>query len=244
MLPMDRLGIVRALESHRSPVITARQFALITGTSPRTARLRLHRLARDGVLVRAMKGRYCLPGTDPRAVATGVFTPSYVSLLKAFEYHGTTTQSPRGIDVVNPTRSQTMRLALDEGAFEVRFIRVAPDLVFGFERVSLGGKDAFMADKERAVVDGLMFPGRVPLDEVAACIRFGIDVPRTIDYAKRVNRQVVTKRLGHMLEAEGYGAALGELGPLSPTWVPLDPALPRRGQYNATWRVIVNRVIE
>ena len=241
---MDRLGIVRALESQRSPVITARQFALITDASPRTARLRLHRLARDGVLVRVMKGHYSLPGTDPRAVATGVFTPSYVSLLKAFEYHGTTTQSPRGIDVVNPTRSHTMRIDLDEGASNVRFIRVAPDLVFGFEKVSLGGKDAFMADRERAVVDGLMFPGRVPLDEVAACIRSGIDVPRAIAYAKRIDRQVVAKRLGYLLDKEGHGAALGGLGPLSPTWVPLDPALPRRGRYDAMWRVIVNRVVE
>ncbi len=241
---MDRLGIVRSLDSLRSAVLTARQFAMITGTSQETASLRLHRLARDGVLVRVMKGRYCLPDTDPRAVATGVYTPSFVSLLKAFEYHGTTTQSPRGIDVLNPTRSHAMRLVLDEGSFDVRFVRVAADLVFGFDKVSLGGKDAFIADKERAIVDGLMLSGRVPLDEVVACIRSGIDEGRAIDYAKRTGRQVVAKRLGHLLDAEGHGPSPGKLGPLSQTWVPLDPSLPRRGPHDATWRVIVNRVVE
>jgi predicted transcriptional regulator of viral defense system len=241
---MDRLGIVRTLGSQKSPVITARQFALITDTSQNTARLRLHRLARDGVLVRVMKGRYCLPDTDPRAVATGVFIPSYVSLMKAFEYHGTTTQSPRGIDVVNAVRSRTLQLALDDGAFLFRFIKVAPDLVFGFERVSLGGKVAFMAEKERAVVDGLMFPGRVPLDEVAACVRDGIDVTRATEYASRTGRQAVMKRLGHLVEASGQSITPEAVGPLSPTWVPLDPALPRRGHRDAIWRVIVNRVVE
>jgi predicted transcriptional regulator of viral defense system len=241
---MDRLGIVRTLGSQRSPVVTARQFALITGTSQGTARLRLHRLARDGVLVRVMKGHYCLPDTDPRAIATGVFAPSYVTLLKAFEYHGTTTQSPKGIDVVNAVRSRTLRLALDEGAFGVRFIKVAPDLVFGFERVSLGGKDAFMADRERAVVDGLMFPGRVPLDEVAACIRDGIDVTKATEYARRTGRQAVMKRLGHLVEASGRSIGPDAVGPLSQTWVPLDPSLPRRGRHDVRWRVIVNRVVE
>ena len=243
MHSMDRLGIVRTFDSQRCPVVTARQFALIAGVSPSTARLRLHRLARDGVLVRVMKGHYCLPDTDPRAVATGVFTPSYVTLLKAFEYHGTTTQSSRGIDVVNPVRSRALRLALDEGSFDVRFIRVAPDLVFGYERVLLDGKDAFMADRERAVVDGLMFPGRVPLDEVVACIRDGIDVAKATGYARRTGRQVVMKRLGHLAEASGIPITPDAIGPLTPTWVPLDPALPRRGRHDARWRVIVNRVV-
>jgi predicted transcriptional regulator of viral defense system len=241
---MDRLGIVRTLDSQRSPVVTTRQFALITGVSPRTARLRLHRLVRDGVLVRVMKGHYCLPDTDPRAVATGVFAPSYVTLLKAFEFHGTTTQSSRGIDVVNAVRSRALKLELDEGSLDVRFIRVAPDLVFGCEKVSLGGKDAFMADRERAVIDGLMFPGRVPLDEVVECLRDGIDVAKAADYARRTGRQVVMKRLGHLVEASGHAIPPDAIGPLTPTWVPLDPALPRRGRHDARWRVIVNRVVE
>jgi predicted transcriptional regulator of viral defense system len=109
--------------------------------------------------------------------------------------------------------------------------------------VLLGGKDAFIADKERAVVDGLMLPARVPLDEVVACIRSGIDAPKAIAYARRVGRQVVAKRLGYLLEATGMDVSPEALGPLSPTWVPLDPALPRRGRHDRTWRVIVNRVV-
>ncbi len=240
---MDRLAVVKSLEDQRGAVVTARQFALVTGSSQQAARLRLHRLARDGVLVRVMNGHYCLPGADPRAVATGVFSPSYVTLLKAFEFHGTTTQSPRGIDVVNAVRSRPLPLVLEEGAFDIRYIKVAPGLVFGFEKVSLGGKDAFVAERERAVVDGLLFPGRVPLDEVVACIRDGIDVDRVTGYARRTGRQAVMKRLGHLLEANGVEVAPSALGPLSPTWVALDPAMPLRGTYDSRWRIVVNRVV-
>ena len=241
---MDALRVTRMMEEHRAPVLTTQQMSAILDMSPASATVRLHRLARDGAVVRVMRGRYCLPSVHPLAVASGLYIPSYVTLLAAFEHHGTTTQSPRVVDVMNTRRSGSIRITLDAGPYDVTFIHLPPSLIYGLDRVRVGGKDAFVASKERAIVDGLMLPGTVPLDETVACLRSGIDVERLMEYARRTARQVVVKRLGHLMTSEGIGFDPAALGDVSDTYVPLDPSFPRRGEHDPRWRVIRNRVVE
>jgi len=236
--------VTRSLEEHNAAVFTAQQLSAILGMEPSSAAVKLHRLAKSGALVRVMRGRYCLPSIHPLAVASGLYIPSYVSLLAAFEYHGTSTQSSRVIDVVNTRRSGSLSITLDAGPYVITFIHLPPSLIYGFDRVRIGGKVAFVASRERAIVDGLMMPGNVPLDETVTCLRSGVDVERLVDYARRTDRQVVVKRLGHLMTTEGIEFDQATLGEISNTYVPLDPAFPRRGEHDSRWRVIGNRVIE
>ncbi len=240
---MDRLSLVKLLESQQTPVLTTQQFAAFMGTGAGSAAVLLSRLARDGVLTRVMRGRYALPSTNVLAVATAVYAPSYASLWAAFEHHGTTTQSPRVVDVINTASSRRLPLTLEDGDYLLRFVRTDARLIYGFRKEHLGGKVAFVAEKERAVVDGLLFPGYVPLDEVVAAIRNGMDDRRAFEHAQRTGRQTVLKRLGHLLSRVGTGDVPFDTAKLSDTYVPLDPALPRRGRHDTRWRVIVNRVV-
>ncbi len=241
---MDALRVTRMMDEHRAPVFTTQQLSAMLDMDPSSAVVKLHRLTKDGALVRVMRGRYCLPSVHPLAVASGLYVPSYVSMLAAFEYHGTTTQSSRVIDVMNTMRSGSLSVTLDAGPFVNTFIHLPPSLIYGLERVRIGGKDAFVASKERAIVDGLMLPGNVPLDETVACLRSAVDVERLVDYARRTGRQVVVKRLGHLMATEGIEFDQAALGEISDTYVPLDPSFPRRGEHDSRWRVIGNRVIE
>lgn len=244
MMDMDDLALVRTLEGKQSAVFTAQQMAVVMGAGAEAASVKLNRMVRKGVLVRLMRGRYALPSADALAVASGMYVPSYVSLLAAFERHGTTTQSPRVIDIVNPVHSGKMQVELESGRFVLRFIRVDPSLMYGYEKAYAGNAVVFLATKERAIVDAVLFPGYVPLDEAAACIRSGIDRNKAVEYAKRTGRQAVMKRLGYLLSASGIPCSPEEFGVLSDNYVRLDPKLPRRGTYDSIWRVIVNRVVE
>lgn len=241
---MDALRVTRSLDEHNAAVFTTQQLSAVLGLEPSSAAVKLHRLARSGALVRVMRGRYCLPSIHPLAVASGLYVPAYVSMLAAFEHHGTTTQSSRVIDVVNTRRSGSISVTLDAGPYVITFIHLPPSLIYGLDRVRIGGKDAFVASKERAIVDGLMLPVNVPMDETVACLRSDVDVERLVDYARRTGRQVVIKRLGHLLTTEGIDFDEAGLGTISDTYVPLDPSFPRRGEHDARWRVIRNRVVE
>jgi len=241
---MDRLSIVKRMESHQMPIVTTQQFAAFVGLNMNSASVLLSRLVKAGIVTRVLRGRYALPSTNALAVATGIYVPSYVSLWAAYEYYGTTTQSPRVIDVINPVHSGSLPLGLEDGQYVLRFVKTDSRLIYGFKKEFFREKVAFIAEKERAVVDGLLFPGYVPLDEVASAIESGVDGHRAMEYARRTGRQAVVKRMGYLLSEIGTDEHLIEPGELSDTYVPLDPGLPRRGRHDSKWRVIVNTVVE
>jgi len=241
---MDDITLVRNLEKGQLSVFSTQQLTVEMNMDISSATVRLNRLVKKGVLQRIMRGRYVLPSADIISLASNIYTPSYVSLLAAFAYYGTTTQSPKVIDVINPIRSYTLQIKLEKGNFEIRFIKVHPYLIYGYTKSVNDGKATLIAEKEKTIVDSLLFPQYVNLDEAAACIMEGIDKKKAIQYAIRTKRQSVMKRLGYLLSSKDIVFSTKNLPKLSDTYVPLDPSLPRRGKYDKKWRVIVNRVIE
>lgn len=240
---MNRLSIVKKLESQQSAVFTRQQFAVLTGKDPDAAAVLLSRMVKEGIIVRVMRGKYCLPETNPLSVASGLYAPSYVSRWSAYEYYGITTQMPRIIEVVNCAHSGNLRLDLESGTYQVSFIKTKPSWVFGVKKERLGGKVALIAEKERAIIDGLLFGTLVPIDEIFAFLSSGIDRSKIIGYANRIGKQSLMKRLGYLLSRSGLDCDPKDFGELSKTYVPLDPLNPRRGIFDSNWRIIVNVAI-
>ena len=162
---MNDLALTKMLEDSQTAVLTTQQLAVIMRLSASSTAVKLNRLVKKGVLVRVTRGRYSLPSANIFAIASSIYSPSYVSLLAAFEYHGTTTQSTRMIDIINPVHSGQITIAIEAGVFIVRFVKVDPLLIFGYEKQFLNGMVALIADKEKAIGDSLLLPGYVSLDE-------------------------------------------------------------------------------
>ncbi|MFW6141888.1 MAG: type IV toxin-antitoxin system AbiEi family antitoxin domain-containing protein [Candidatus Saliniplasma sp.] len=237
---MDKLTIIKRLESSSLAVFTTSQASALFDKGIESTRVLLSRLAKQGILVRVKRGHYCLPSTNALSVVSNIYTPSYVSLWAAFEHYGTTTQSPRVIDVINTTKSGKRELSLEEGRFESRFVKTHESFLYGIEKTYLDGKATFIAEKEKAVIDGLLFNEYVPLGEVQEAIEDGIDIDKAIGYAERAEKQVVKKRLGYLLDQAGFDCDPERFGDLSDTYVPLDPSFTRKGKYDAKWHIIDN----
>jgi len=238
---MDRLTIIKRLESSSIAVFTTSQASALFNKDIESTRVLLSRLVKERILVRVKRGHYCLPSTNVLSVASNIYTPSYVSLWAAFEHYGTTTQSPQVIDVINTNKSGKLELSLEEGIFESRFVKTDESFLYGMEKIYLDGKVTFIAEKEKAIIDGLLFNEYVPLGEIREAIRDGIDIEKAIGYAARTEKQVVKKRLGYLLDQEGFDCDPERFEDMSDTYVPLDPSLPRRGRYDSKWHVIDNR---
>ncbi len=238
---MDKLTAVRRLESLRVAVFTPSQVSALLGKDIAGTRVMLSRLTKDGVLIRVKRGHYCLPSAPVLSVASSIYSPSYVSLWAALDYYGTTTQSPKVIDVMNTDYSGKRGLSIEEGKFTLRFVRTKESFIYGVDKVYLADKAALIADKEKAVVDGLLFNRYLPLNEVVEAIRDGVEVRVAIVYANRSGKQVAMKRLGYLLSQEGFHCSPDDFHGLSDTYVPLDPTFPRKGDYDSEWRIIDNR---
>lgn len=241
---MNDLELVKKLEKTKLTVFSTQQLSVFLGMNTTSTVVRLNRLVKKGVLLRLIRGKYVLPSSDVLALASNIYSPSYASLYSAFEHYGTTTQSPRIIDVINTTTSKTLTISLEKGKFDLRFIKTNPTLMFGYMKINQNGKEIIIAEKEKAIIDGLLFPDYVPLDELLLCILSGIDHKKIIEYAKKTRRQTVLKRLGYLLSKAGIKISNKQFPSLSSTYIALDPNLPRRGRYDKKWRVIINSVVK
>lgn len=230
--------MVKKLEYSNLSVFTPSQISALFKINIESARGSLSRMAEEGTLVRVKRGHYCLPSSPVFSVASNLYPPSYISLWSAFEYYGTTTQSPRVVDVINSQKSGQFELSLEVGKFLLRFVKTRESFLYGIDKIYIDGNTTFIADREKAIIDGLIFTDYVPFGEVVEAIKDGIDVEKAMMYAERSGKQVVMKRLGYLLSQEGF-----DVDPicLSDTYVPLDPSFPRRGSYHTGWRVIDNR---
>jgi len=239
---MNDLELFRFLSELDLPVLTAGQAKALIGKGSGASAVRLSRMVKKGVMVRVMRGRYALPTTDPLCIASTLYVPSFVTLWAALRYHDMTTQSPITIDVMNTERSGSIRTDLKSGPITIRFIRTGPSSMFGYDRVKIGGHMAFIASRERAVIDGLIRPDLLPLEETIEAIGNGVDPDKAMELAQRLGTPSVTKRLGYLLEKAGFDVNSGSR-PVPGTYVKLDPFGLRRGKYDVRWGILDNMVI-
>ncbi|MCK5772276.1 MAG: type IV toxin-antitoxin system AbiEi family antitoxin domain-containing protein [Thermoplasmata archaeon] len=239
---MNDLEIHRKLSGFEVPLFTISQLEAVFGTDYNGTVVKLSRLVNKGVLIRVLRGMYSLPDTDPLCILSFIENPSYISLWAALRYHGLTDQSPRIIDVINARRSENIALDHYEGKFEMRFIRTRPDRMFGYSRENIGGHSCFMADAEKTIVDCLLYPSNIPMEETIDALHEGMDLGKLIDHTNRIGKQSLKKRMGYLLERSGFDVRPEMFGKLSSTYVRLDPSGERRGTYDRKWHILQNGV--
>ena len=123
-----------------------------------------------------------------------------------------------------------------------------PEQFFGLTQVWITKQQAVMvSDRERTIADALRHPqyaGGVP--EVAKALwmsRSEINIPRLLEYTRRFQTGVLTRRVGYLLELYKMASPeqLAQLRTaLSSTYDRLDPTLPKAGPYQARWRLQLN----
>lgn len=179
-------------------------------------------------------------------VARALIEPAdyYLSHFSALEIHGMTTNPVLTVYISTPVRRIEKQIA---GA-TYRFISVRPENMWGStETWVTPSQRVRVSDLERTIIDCLDRPDLCGgIIEVATGLwakRNLVDFRRLADYAKRLGRQSVVKRLGYLLGVFELGTQelTHELiETLSPSYALLDPTLPDEGHYVRKWRVRVN----
>jgi len=136
----------------RYPVFTARDIAGVLDKKMGYAYLAAHRLKKAGAIREIEKGKYTLED-DAFIVCSWVVWPSYISGWAALSYYKLTEQLPFTLHVVT-TRKRKKKTIFFEST-KIEFIRIKKSAFFGFNRVIYQGKEIFIAEKEKAIVDAL-----------------------------------------------------------------------------------------
>ena len=213
----------------------------------------LYRLHRKHWIKRLKRGVYLVIPLEagPEAhwaeheylIAAALVEPYYLAYATALHYYGYTERSPDPITVA--TTRQKHPITIDDLTY--RFIALAPHKFFGYETISLLDSEVQMAEREKAIADGLDHPKLVGgVLEAAKGLWLGsqeLDWEKLVSYTLRLQNQVAARRLGFWLErlALGCETMLSRLeGNGGHSYAPLEPSGPREGPRNSRWRLIVN----
>ncbi len=236
---MKLLDFIRTLEAYEKPVFTVNDVSKVIDADKKYARVYLNRLKAKGVVEAVERDKYVLAGTHPYVAATNLVFPSYMSFLTALHYYGATTQIP-GIIYIASTRSKK---SLTLKGYSLEFVKLKKERFFGYTREKFQGKFIFVAEKEKLIVDSLFLPWYCPVDEIYNAMgdeKLSIDT--LVEYGLRMDSIVTIKRLGYLLEKRGTDVYERLKPGLNRKYDPLNPLLPKKGEKNVKWRLIINEV--
>jgi len=228
----------------------------ITGKNYQSTLQALHRLIAAGWLVRLGGGKYAIvspesgPDANPAAnrLAIGrelVGDPlHYFSHETAMEVHDLLTRPITGVTLTSVRRIKSKQVA---GIF-YRFIYAKADDIWGVISTWISPSEQIqVSDLERTIIDGLNRPDLCSgISEVATAMLIGkarIDWSKLADYAIRIDKNSVIKRLGYLSELLGLSdpSIIDELNRnINSSYAQLDPALPAEGKYLDRWKLQLN----
>ncbi len=216
----------------------------------------LRRLTRAGWLVRLTAGRYAIvplssgddvtPQVNRYVIARELLdeTPYYVSHESAMDVHNMLTRPVTTVVVTTPRRLAKREVL----GVPYRFVYAPPSALWGSEPTWVTPyEQVVVSDLERTILDGL---ARTDLCAGVSQVATGLwlrqddfDWEKMANYARKLDRRSVTKRLGYLLELYGLGtpALIESLQKMvTASYARLDPMLPEDGPYRARWRLRLN----
>jgi len=246
--------VVRDLVMESKYVFSSEDLRRLYGLSPFYAYRLVRRLIQDGVARRLHRGLFILDDTFilhvPReAVIDSLFDKRnyYIGLRYALLFWKLHDAPTTTIHVLtNQRRWSGKQLFIANEKFQLVYL--SDHRFFGYVRVPLGGSMVNISDREKTLIDSLLFIGKyVSLGDICKALKLGrgkINVRKMVDYAIRVRNQALVQRLGYLLESAGFSDGLEILvDHVGKNYVVLNPA--KKGVVKnsfkvAKWRLYVN----
>ena len=165
---------------------------------------------------------------DPFLISSFLVKPSYISSASALSYHKLITQIPKDVFCFTTKGKKQFRYHSI-----IKFKHT--NYFFGFESMDYSGFKIQIATPEKAIIDSL---GIITISIFEDAIP-SINVKIMKEYLKRIDRSSLTKRIGYLLEKNGFDSS--ELKKqINNRYIYLDPLAKREGKKNKEWKLIIN----
>jgi predicted transcriptional regulator of viral defense system len=182
------------------------------------------------------KGKYTIY-EDPLIYATQIINPSYLSFLSALNFYGYTTQMPLKLTVAITKQKKELD--------QIKFIKINKKCFFGYQKIKYGDFEIFVAEKEKLLLDCLLYQKYVSISELKKLITDNLDKDKIINYLNRINNNNLIRRVGYILEKheisiyEEYEKRIKKIK----KYVLLNRNLKNSKTNNSRWKINVNEEI-
>ena len=219
----------------------------ISGIDKKILKVILLRLEKRGWIERIEKGKYMI---IPLGSKKGEYTlnefligsllvqPCIISYWSALNYYGFTEQIPSTVFIQTTSRKKKQEIEI----FGVRYkiIRVNREKIFGIEKTWIEEEEITITDKEETIIDCLDKPKYCGgIIEVAKSLKTRDYNPnKLVNYAERIGNSGVIRRLGYLNDLFSLQMDISSIK--TRNYLLLDPTMPKKGETNAKWRLIIN----
>lgn len=235
---MVKIEIYKQLE--RLVVFDVKKVSEIAGVSRDYAKLLIHRMRKKNLVLCIEKGKYTTH-SDELVVASRLIWPAYITGWAALSFHNLTEQIPTTITVVTPKSKKRRKIEFCNA--RIVFIKTKPKYFFGYEKLIYHGFEIFMADKEKTIVDSILFRlvSFSTLFETVKNNKKEFDFKKLTRYAAKTKNSGVIKRIGFLVEKLKRDETAKSLRKfVKGRYLPLDYTMPPKGKKNERWKVIEN----
>lgn len=242
-------ALISKLAAERLTIFSAAEVCRFLNCRRNSAYRMLYSLKQKGWVREIVSGKYQLltmggqPTEDLLVLACNLVWPSYISFWTALNYYKFTEQAPKTIFLATTGRKKEIKI--DDA--RVQFIQLSPQRFFGYTKVD----HICIAEKEKAIIDSLMFPRYVALSEVCKALSAAgeeVSLERLVEYAARMENASLNKRLGFLIELLGLKLAPEPLKTIRMNigrgYSLLDPTKQRSKIYDKRWMLNVNATSE
>lgn len=234
---MKKLELIRELEKY--PVLSLKTVKEVIKKNNEYAKLVVYRLKKEKLIFKIEKNRYTLQ-KDPLAVASNIIWPSYVSCWPALRYYNLTEQLPRVIFVIT-TRARKNR-EVNFNNSKIIFIKIKSKYFFGYKKERYGNFDIFIADKEKAIIDSVLFK-KISFSEISEIVKNNWDEFNEniiINYLIKIKNRALIKRFGFLLDKMGADNYDKLRKFIDFKYIPLEYFIKTKGKKNKKWKIIEN----
>jgi predicted transcriptional regulator of viral defense system len=252
-LGANELKLLFTVEKEKRSIFTINDAKRILGTSSPSVWNVIYRLKKKGRIEEIEKGKYLLiparAGYEgswaevPYLIVPYIIDTYYIGFWNALNYWGLTEQVPQMVFIATTQRKRD----LEYGDTRFEFVTLAKKKFFGFVEEKAAGGSFNISSREKTIIDCMLYPGYCGgLDEVFKGIwnsRNELDVVKLFDYSKRLDVNVVTRRISYALELLGLQEKIFlEMGK---GYMWLDPLGPKKAlEYSKKYGLIINRTEE
>lgn len=229
--------LVNSLGSHI--VLNVNTLRRLINKNDKYTRLVLHRLKRKGIITQIERNSYTQK-KDPFLIASQIIWPSYISLWSALNYHHLTEQLPKVISVISPRARKIRKINVFNA--EISFIKTKQQNFFGFKKENYNGFGIFVAEKEKALIDAVLFR-KISVSEIKDIMKNNInnlDLKLLVQYLLRIKNKALIKRFGFLLDNLGFDFYEKLKRFIDLKYIVLDYSLPQNAKKNNKWRIINN----
>lgn len=192
------------------------------------AKVFIKRLVKKQDILKIKRNTYTLHN-DPFLISTFLIRPSYISSVSALSHHNLITQMPSEIFCATSKASRRINFISPINFSHTNYF-------FGFKTESYDGFNIPIAYPEKAIIDSFSI---LPISVFEEAFD-SIDKRRMIDYIKKIRKSSIAKRIGFLMERNGFDIYSDVRNIINYKYIPLDPLIKNCGIKNTKWGIIDN----